>query len=379
VAWSVDIDGDDITSFCQMIRVSPKLSRAGSAFVRYPAHLFQIEVGVSEMHVYDNGTLKHSGPCWYSQADGDPDSAYAEVTSWGHMIHLRKRLCKTSTGNLVTPDTVITTQITGPAILSTYIQNTITKDGSLPLTVGSVASGGKDLSGVPTNFPMPIEQMRSLLVSTGQLNVLQSPGIGSTTLDFTNGDVVNDLTGSVAFEYGTGAYNAQLAQKTVDMDDVINALWYLLGPRKTVNRWAGSITPTAANAGGDGAGGFPATPWPADLVTRFMSSRSLFGYMQEIRVFDDKGDEQSIRPLFEEEWANEAWLRAYPQSFVSIRPERGSPVNFWVGDMVHVAAGSVLHGGFSGGHVIHGFDIEIDADGVVEVANIIATAKGDTA
>ena len=192
-------------------------------------------------------------------------ATYAEITAYDHMIYMNKRMCKTSTGNLIQPDAVINTEITGPAIMAAFIDNVNTYDSTLPngnpmpITTGSVAGGGDDLSSVPTNFPMTLEQMRSLLCSTGQLNLLLTPGIGSSSIDFTNGGVVNDLTGSVSLEYATGANNAQISTYTIDMDNAINALWYLLGPRCSATRWRGSITPTAPNQ---------FQSWPASLVSQ---------------------------------------------------------------------------------------------------------------
>lgn len=370
MALTADIDGTSITSICQSIRWRSRLSGAAAGIVRYPAQLFSINPGVSELHIYSGGGLVFSGPCWYSQAEGGPDSAYAEVTGYDHLVYLGKRLCKTDTGNLITPGSVIEDEITGPAILAAYINNTISVDGPLPLAVASVAGGGADLSGVPTAFPMSIENMRALLVSSGQLDVILTPGIGGSSVNLYNGDYGNDLSGSVSFDYATGNFNCQIATVTVDMEDVINALWYLLGPRVSETRWRGSITPTAPHVGGT---------WPGALTARFLGSRSTYGYMQEIRVFDDNEDENSIRELFEEEWANEAWIRATPRVFASIRPERGISPSFGVGDLISVSAGSTLHGGFSGTQRVYEVEWKTDYDGIIECVEILTSADQEGA
>jgi hypothetical protein len=395
MAWTVDVDGTDITSICQSIQWRPKLNRPASCVVRYPAHLFQVTTGQSELHLYDGATLMFSGPVWFQQASGTPNSAYTEVTAYDHLIYLSKRLCKkpgtSQAGNLITPGSVITDNQTGPAILEAFINYSKTIDDAanptappLPLTVVSAALGGDDLSGTPQNFPMTIEQMRALLCSTGQLNVLVTPGVGSSTLDLTNGGVVNDLSGSVSIQYQTGAYNSQVAEYTEDMEDVINALWYLLGPRGPrmgrrvwipKNHWAGSITPTGPNSGGDGEGPLVGPGWPVDLEDRFMDSRDAYGYMQEIRIFDDQDDEEDARPMFEEEWANEAWIRATEKQLVNIKPQRGTPPAFGVGDLISVAAGTRLGGAFSGTQVVFEFEVTIDTDGVVEVSDIITSGE----
>ena len=170
------------------------------------------------------------------------------------------------------------------------------------------------------------------------------------------------------------------------MDELINALWYFLGPRGPragipINHWAGSITPTAANAGGDGKGrkingvfvDEPPQFWPPATISRFMGSRGSYGYFQEVRIFDDNEDEQSIREAFEEEWNNEAWIRAVPRRFVGIKPERGVSPTFNVGDFVSMAGGSRLHGGASGVLEVFEFEVEINVNGIVAITDIIAS------
>lgn len=381
MSWAVDIDGTDITPLCQSIVWRQRLNAPASTVVRLPAHLSSFSTGDTELHLYDNGNLVFSGPTWYVQADGTPDSTYVEITAYDHLIYLNNRQCKTVTGNLIQPDSVITANVTAPAIMQAFINNVNTYDSTvpngnaMPLTPGSVDGGGDDLTSVPTNFPMTLEQMRSLLCSTGQLNLLVNPGVGSSTVDLTNGGVVNDLSGSVVFQYGTGAYNSQIATFTVDAKHIVNALWYLLGPRCSLTRWKGSITPTAPHAGGS---------WPAALVAQFSNSRTAFGYSQEIRIFDDAGgqcfnpddttSESAARPLFEEEWANEAWIRAVPQTFATVRPQRGTEAGCSPGDLISVAAGSVLYGGFSGTQVVFELETSMDVDGVVEVTELITSA-----
>jgi hypothetical protein len=111
-----------------------------------------------------------------------------------------------------------------------------------------------------------------------------------------------------------------------------------------------------------------------------MGSRSTYGYSQLIRVFDDvyestdTDNRNSVRALFEEEWANEAWLRAVPRTFASIRPERGITPNFGVGDLITVSAGSQLLGGFSGSQRVYEYEVDCDADGVMSVTEIITSA-----
>ena len=167
MALTADIDGSSITSLCQSIRWRPKLSAPATGIVRVPAHLVSVTPGVSELHIYSSGSLVFSGPIWHTQADGNPDSTYAELTAYDHMIYLRTRMVKTLTGNMIQPGQVLLDEVTAPAIMAAFINNVNTYDAALPsgnampLSVGSVAGGGVDSSGVPMSFPMSLDDMRN--------------------------------------------------------------------------------------------------------------------------------------------------------------------------------------------------------------------------
>lgn len=379
---TADIDGTDLSRYCQTMSWRPRWNLLDSGVIRYPSGRFTIDPGVSELHLYLDAALVFSGQCWYTQPEGDADKAYTEVTGWDHRIWLARRLCKSTTdpGNLITPGDVILDQVTAPEILAEYINNAIADadaatfdpagafgptgpSAPLPLTVGTVDTGGDDVTGVPISFPMSIERMRALLTGTGQLDQVLTPGIGSSTLDLLN-DYSNDLSGTVVFEYNTGAHNASVATVTVDMDNLWNAIWYLMGQRISEQRWRGSITPTAPHVGGT---------WPTPLLQRISDSRIKYGYAQKVDVFDDKDDENSIRPLFEEEWANEALVDSVPRTFLSVRPNRGiAPTNFGVGDLIGVAAAG-LNGSYSGAEHVYGFNLDQDTE-VLTISEILTSA-----
>lgn len=367
---TADIDGTDITDLCQRITWSPAFNLIDTGVVRIPSGHVEYQEGISQLHLYSAGEIKFSGPIWNPQAEGGVDSSYTEITAHDHRIYMTKRLCKSTIGdNLITPGDVILTNVTAPEIMAQYLENSLLIDGDLPLGAEAVDSGGADCTGVPTDFPMTLDRMRSLLVSSGQLDQVLHPGVDFSTVDFLN-HYENDLSGSVIFEYATGAHNCQVATRSFDMEDLINALWYLLGPRLNEEHWRGSITPTAPHPGGH---------WPPALLARIMNSRALYYYMQEIRIFDDKGDENSIRPLFEEEWSNEAWVRAVPREFASVRPERGLAPTFSVGDQIGVEAGALLDGGFSGKQTVYSFTWSTDADGVDEIEELSTSADQEGA
>lgn len=381
---TADIGGTDISRYCRTMSWRPRWNLLDSGVISFPSGRLSIEEGVDELHLYLDGDLKFSGPCWYSQAEGDADKAYTEITGWDHRVWLQKRLCLSTSdpGNLITPGDVITDKVTAPEILAEYIQNAIDDaraaefdpsgpfgptgpSAALPLTLGTVDTGGDDVTGVPTSFPMTVERMRALLTATGQLDQVLHPGVGSSELDLLN-DYVNDMSGSVAFEYNTGARNSSIATVTVDMDNMWNAIWFLLGPRINEQHWRGSITPTAPNTLDD---------WPTALLQRISDSRLTYGYAQKIEVFDDKDDENSIRPLFEKVWAGKAWVEAVPRTFLSIRPNRGIvPLTWGVGDLIGVAA-SDLNGDYSGEEHVYGFNLDQDTE-VCAITELLTSADG---
>jgi len=391
--WNVDIDGNDITRYCQSINWHPRWSRPATLVVNAPGHLFTASVG-SEMHLYNaSSQLVFSGPIWTIEPTGGPNRTDIQITAYDHLIYMTKRLCKQGSSdpspfNLIEIWPVIDSWVTAPEIMKAFVDTALEEPNAadppsnpLPWISGPAMTGGVDVTGVPRDAPMTIDRMRQMLLSTGQLAINVTPGIGASTLYF---DIPPTTVGGAvqSFDYQGGAFNSQEASWTDDMDGIINALWYLLGPRGPrpgipINHWGGSITPTAANAGGDGVqGDLPGQPWPPELVAKFLASRANYGYFQEIRIFDENGDEQSIRNLYEEEWANEAWIRAVPRRFVNVRPERGVEPTFGVGDFVGMSAGSRLNSGVSGTLLVYEFEVEINVNGVVAITQITASDDG---
>jgi hypothetical protein len=394
MAWTVVVDGSNITPLCQNINWHPRWSRPATCVVTFPGHLFSAAPG-ARMLLYNNANLVFAGPVWHREATGGPNRTDCELTAYDDLIYMTKRLCKQgefdpSPFNLIEIWPTIDSWFDAPEIMAAFVQSALDDpkaatppSASLPWVIGSVEYSNVDVTGMPMNTPMTLDQMRQLLQSTGQLAINVNPGVSESILDF----VVppTSASGSVtSFDYQTGAFNSQNANVNDDMDVLVNALWYLLGPRGPrpgikINHWGGSITPTAANAGGDGEGGIPGTPWPPTLITKFLGSRQQYGYFQEIRIFDEHQDAQSIRELYEEQWANEAWLRAYPRRFVNVTPERGVDPAFTVGNFVTMSAGSRLSGGFSGQAIVFEFEVQINVNGVVAITEIIASDDGSGA
>lgn len=395
--WHIDIHGSRITSIAQSINWHPRWSRPATVVTRYPGHLFSCAAG-DRLHLYNpGGSLIFSGTVWQVSASGGPNRTDVEVTAYDDLIWMTKRLCKQrledpAPGSVVEIWPTIFEAGTAPGIMRAFVQGALedtlaASSAPLPWVLGG-ADGGPDATGVPMSTPMTLDQMRQLLLGTGQLAINVSPGLYSSQLDFVRPPQTPGAP-VATFGYQTGSFNSQEATVDDDMDELINALWYLLGPRGPrpgipINHWGGSITPTAANAGGDGQGRFidgvfvnePGDQWPAATKARFLGSRGHYGYAQEIKIYDEHEDEQSIRELYEEMWNNEAWLRAEPRRMVGIKPERGVAPSFGVGDFVAMAAGSRLHGGASGSLQVFEFEVEINVNGICTITEIVASDGG---
>lgn len=373
------VGGTDVTQYCQEIRWRPRWNNLQSAVIQFPGAFMSAQAG-QELVLTQGGSI-FQGEIWETEASGEPDHAMVEATAWDWSIWLRKRMCQQGTsdpdpGSMVDLKPVIDAAVTGPEIAAAFVQNAIDWDPTFPsgnpppVVIGEVQTGGVDLTSVPMAFPMTIDRMFQLLSSTGQLVVQRLPGpSGYTLLNFLN-PYTNDVSGSVQFGYGTGSYNAMIAQYTRDADDIANALWYLVGRRREDGRWPGSITATAPHVGGS---------WPAALLDRVYDSRDQWGYAKEIQILDDTGDENDIREMFEERWANEAWVRAQPAEFGSVMPQPGTVPNFSPGDIIGVAGGSQMNGGFTADQRVYGWDISQDTEGVIHWDDITTSADQEGA
>ena len=171
-------------------------------------------------------------------------------------------------GNLITP-TILEDEQSGPQIVRAMMEaseNTglipEAAEGPLFLEYGDFETGGADLSGAPTNYPMSMMDMISLLTSTGRLDVVVEPidsGGNMGRLSAYNGRYGTDRRDSVIFSYGMDDYNVRGMQWNQDMSNVVNKLQYFFTPRETTERYKANITgddPCLYYGGGDlGAGG----------------------------------------------------------------------------------------------------------------------------
>ena len=285
-------------------------------------------------------------------------------------------------------------------------------EGTLFIELGSFAGGITDVSGAPSDFPMTIAEVFELLASTGVLDCIMTPidsGGNMARLDVYNGDYGTDRTGSVFLDYATGSHNVRALRMSEDSSQVVNKLWYYLGPRKKTamdpagnQHWRANITGDdpglAGPPGGDtnpeggynnGPPGNPNNP----LGQMILDSREACGVRMEVRIYDGQGEENPLlapstyRNLYRRLWQAEAWIRSQPRTLVHVTPVRESeammvapdvtPVginSFDIGDIITVTAGDIVRGGFTGGQRVYGMTVNFDEDGVLELGEIQTSA-----
>lgn len=372
-------------------------------------------------------TLESMGLCfhglvWNIEEDGDEDMVYSQVTCYDPMMHWRTRPARDDTnsytglaGNFSDPSFLARNQFGGLIMyeiltasegMTDYSRIPELAEGQLCIDLGlsTYEVGGADLSGAPTNWPMTIAEIASLLTNTGELDLILTPVIGTigneglmnmAVLD-TYTSYGTDRTGSVHFDFATGDFNARLYRRSENMDTVINKNFYMLGPRLDQQHWRGNVTgdhPDLPNPpGGD------VNPYPnantGDLGDLIWNSRTEMGVFMQIGVYDNfgsgsGGSESSVYPLFIRQWQVESLLRATPRNMVYITPVRAGttlpgggdvfgPGTFDIGDLVTVNIGNKARVMESGVQRIYQYTVDIDDDGVEALGEFVTSPDQDS-
>lgn len=389
----------DITEIASNKRYTPRLNLPWTASCRFPNHLvsiFDLE-GYYRLKVRESGVIKFNGIIWTDGADGDPDKGYSEITAIDPMgAFFPRRPARDADGDFSKPS-FLTDFVTGPQIMEEIIANSIAYEGEMGIAPGTFDTGGVDLSGTPTNWPMNLGDIYGLLAGTGELDLVPTPSDTTdgvmVTLDGHNGDFGDDLTASVNFDYFTGDLNARGMRKVGSMEQICNKLWYYLGPRVgTIDdpagddqHWSGNITGDGM-PDGDPAPGGQALPNPpggdvdyanplGDLIN---ASRTDLGVFMDIRIYDGDGA-NSLANLYARLWQTEVLLRALPRKMLYVTPIRGVAPSFHIGDMITLNAGTEFRGGFTGAQQrVYGYTVAEDDDGVLEVIDLMTSADQES-
>lgn len=424
MAAQVYIDGTEVTNVCLDGTATRRLNRPAQATMKLPIDEAIGDVG-SRMKVVLDGSLFFHGIVLMIEDQAEEDFGYTTYNATDPLELWRWRPCRDFTGptpgNLITP-TFLERLESGPQVIEEIMlasedPTEVPEEAEGPLFLsfnsGSFATGGVSLSGAPTNWPMSMADLASLLISSGELDIVLTPidsGGNMAQVDCYNGNYGTDLTGSVSFDYATGNRNVRSIRQVVDMSNVVNKLQYFLGPKETLTRYKANITGDdpclpGNTYGGGGVGGAllgrPYAASPNTLGIRRGDSQALYGVRFEFQEFDvdvvSKEDPDGapaipcgdpVRTLLRKRWQQESWLRAMPRTLVHVTPVRISdnmqlppgvnPVqigDFDIGDLVGVSAGAILRGGFSGvGQRVYEYTVGWDTDGVYELSEIQTSA-----
>lgn len=403
--------GFDVTSSVTWSHTR-RLSRPCSVTLTMQAEMAYFQIGKSSLQLYKDGDIKFNGVVWNAEMQGDETDATVAVTAYDPLIYWPMRYVQDDDGDWSDPD-LIETAATSTQIMASALDNTIAKDGDMGLQRGTVNSSSFTVTAFPADWPMTMDDMRKLLVSTGKLDVvivpLDSVSSPYARADFYPGNYGTDLSESVTLAWGTDPYNAKAVRRTTDMSNVCNKLWYLLGPKCTFDsqHWRGNITRDdpclPGNSGlivgppprvcdpapGSGVGGVAGTP----LGDRIDDSRSDYFVMMDIDVYDDLGGEcnninnndegapkatgtNAYRRMYERIWQAESWMRAVPRNLVSLDPIDDYDVTFDVGDLIRVKAGTRLAGGFNGIQRVYEYTQEMDVNGTVSTT-VVTSADNE--
>lgn len=394
MAVEVYIDGIEVPALDGTAAIegssTRRLNRTSQASVRIPNHLAIGGAG-SKLKIVINGTLHHHGRVLLCETNPEEDTGYTVYNSEDPLELWQWRPCRDfegeTPGNFVDPDFLLRKE-SGPQIIEEIMLASenpamvpTAAEGPLFLEYGTFETGGVSLSGAPATWPMKMSDMASLLVSTGELDIIITPidsGGNMGRIDCYNGNYGTDRTGSVIFEYGMGDRNVRSLRWVEDLSLLTNKLQYFFGPKETIRRYKGNIT------GDDPCldveiGAAPMTA----LQAKRLSSRSSYGVRMEIQEFEvgelireqDASNNcieiDPTRSLFRRRWYLESSIRVFPRTLIHVTPIRGTEIGtFDIGDVVRVRCTPAVRGGFDGEQRVYEYTISWDEDGVLELSEL---------
>lgn len=402
---TVVLDDVDVTALAVEGSVVRRLNRVSTASVRLNMQAITNAFGTqfpgagSYLKVYlDNAilggpTLWHHGRVLDCETTANEDGGYTVFNSSDPLELWQHRPVRDDDGDFSLP-TLLDVYEFGPQIIQAMFNNSedttlggggpppTDSEGPLRMRINSVAGGLISLKGAPTDWPMTMAQLTSLLIGTGIVDLVVTPiefdvSDNYGLLDIYNGDAGNDLTSSVAFQYGMGAYNIRALRWNEDMTNLCNKLWYYLGPKCDDQHWAANVTGDDSFLDYPPGGKLqpPAAFLPAynPLGIQRVISQQLYDVRMDIKIWDaigGTGDGNDCgtpgvvgHNLYRRLWQIEQWLRDYPLNLIHVTPTRDTEIgSFDIGDLVLVEASSEVKGGFSGAQRVYEYTISWDAE-----------------
>lgn len=334
--------------------------------------------------------LVHNGIVVRAETKPTRNGAVWEITSVDPMWWWQRRPVRDADGSIVSP--TFDSPITAASILLAALENSISnagdpgdQEGPLGLDVDSSnfdTSTGSfvDSALALIDWPITIGDLATLLTDSGKLDIRIHPVAGAPYDPDIMGyveareDIGDDVSGTVAFEAGTGALNAT-ARFVDDGTTICNKLWDYFGPKRDDTHWKGLITAD------DGA--LPDPP-QTDLDALISSSRTDLGVFMDIRTFDVGGTWTSgtsqYRKLFERLWQSEQLLRVLPRQLLFVTPEHDCAFkpfeHYREGDLVSISTDEATVGvGFTNvAQRVYGFDITPDDKTGAEIVSELITS-----
>jgi len=393
VSLAVTLDGVDVSGVAIRGSVTRRLNRPSQAQITIPMDSAIGGAG-SRLKITIDGSLRFHGFVLDCETDTGEDEGHTVYNATDPMELWQWRPARDGPGSTDPGDfsnpLMFSEFPTGPQLIEQMLLQSeddfdpALGEGPLFLTLGTFEAGGVDLSGGPTDWPMTIAQVVSLLCSTGEVDVVITPtdpgGGVMGTVDVYNGDYGTDRSGSVVFQYGMGALNVRRMRWNEDMSNITNKLWYYGGPRIQTAADPEGNQHWCWNIQGDDPGlpGFPASPPYSTVIACRDQSRLDFGVRMDIKIFDAVSDlclgKNGVDPgreLYRYLWISESFLRCNPRELIHITPTRGTAINtFDIGDLVGVQAAASVRGGFSGAQRVYEYTVSWNEDGPFELSEL---------
>lgn len=401
---------------------TPRLNRPAQAQVTIPMEYNAGDCGDLLKITLDDGEIVFHGPILNMETDTGKDGGTTVYNAQDHMELWKWRPVRSNDGDFTKPVGSLTTgedlffdHMYAPDIVQGMLSNSISNsgphggnppedaEGPIFLNITSITSGGALIKAAPVDWPMTIADLFSLLVSTGQVDAIityTDPGGGVTgNLDLYPGNYGTNLSGSVTFEYGTGARTISDVRWNRDMSQMVNKYWIFGGPRIKTASDAASEQHWCFNITGDDPD-LAKPPWGksvnadnsqfigADnpLGEKIYNSRQDYGVRMKIDVFDGY-DEDCIpgignpgRTLYQYQWQIFSWFSADPREIVHITPADDTFIGcFGIGDLIGVDITSDVKGGISGTQRVYQYTVSWEATpSVLTLSEIQTSSDGET-
>jgi hypothetical protein len=398
----VYIDGTEVTTSVLEGTSTHTLNQPWQATFRMPIEEAIGDVG-SKVKIYFDGLFHFHGHVMNIEDDCDENVGYTRYVCLDPMELWAWRPARDPVpdsngnyGNFSDP-TFLQLYETGPLIMEAILAASespglvpLKAEGPLFLEFGSFPGGGRNISGGLQNFPMTIMEVANAMTSTGACDIVLTPiddGVNMARVDCYNGNYGTRRDASVVFQYGLGAYNIRNIRRSRSIENMVNKLYYFLGPRMDVGHWPANIQgddPCLERMMGEPNDDPPRGITWAEFLSMRTASQAQYGVRMNIQMFDTdligratKGSDPCLDPakyLYRKQWLIEQYLRMQPRQLVYITPVRGTPVGtFDIGDSIGVEAASYVRGGFSGAQRVYGYTATWDAEGVVDLGQIVVS------